>query len=63
MTKQILRKQLFNERVAKEWSEQETNDGYWMLLRDGWTLDGASAVHEDTRQKCMSRLCECDPPP
>ena len=33
-------------RVAQIWSEQSSGDGIWILLADGWQLDGAVCVHE-----------------
>jgi len=50
---------LFDERVEKEWDESGTGDGYWMQLKPGWTLDDVSAIHENTRAKCLARLPEC----
>jgi len=54
-------KAMLAERVKSEWDEGGPPDGYgyWMQLKDGWTLDGASAIHEWTRKACLDRLQEC----
>lgn len=47
--------------VDQQWSEGRPDrggDGYWILLRTGWTVDGACAIHEDTRKKALSRITE-----
>ncbi len=50
---------MFAERVESEWSERASQDGYWMSLRKGWTLDDVTVIHEHTRRACLSRLPEC----
>jgi hypothetical protein len=51
---------LFARVVASEWDEGCAPDGggYWLQLRDGYLLDGASVVHEWTREACIARLPE-----
>lgn len=45
--------------VEREWTENE--DGYWIMLKDGLEIDGAHAIHEDTKQKAYARLKDVKP--
>jgi hypothetical protein len=45
--------------IDNEWDEGNPNDGgdgYWIQLKDGWEVDGSSAIHEPTRKKALLRL-------
>lgn len=45
--------------IEKQWDEGHPDnggDGYWILLKDGWTVDGSTGVHEATRKQALNRV-------
>lgn len=40
--------------IDNQWDEGE--DGYWIQLKPGWTVDDSTAIHELTKQKALQRL-------
>lgn len=32
------------------------SDGWWAILKQGWTIDGATGVREDTKKALLSRV-------
>lgn len=34
----------------------EGEDGYWVILKDGYTINGTSSVHENTLTKVLKSL-------
>lgn len=45
----------------KEWTD---SDGFWMLLKKGWHIDGAHAIHEPSKRAAYARVtdvqqCQC----
>ena len=51
--------------ISEEWSEEGSDDGYWIALKSGWRLndDFVHCIHEDTRKKAWAvevAICDCD---
>jgi hypothetical protein len=44
--------------IKSESDETDSDEGYWLFLKDGWTVDECSAIHEATREQAKARLCE-----
>lgn len=62
MKAKLSQKAMLAARAENEVDETKTpfgNDGYWLHLKDGWSLDGCSSIHEGTRAACIARLKEC----
>ena len=32
------------------------DDGWWVILKDGWTIDGCVGWREDTKRALMARI-------
>jgi len=37
-----------------------TDPGYWVELKDGWTLDGSTSFGEDTLQQVWNTMLEVE---
>lgn len=50
--------------IDREWSERDSGDGYWILLKDGYHVDNVHAIHESSKRDAYARiqdvqLCSC----
>lgn len=49
-------------RLAEVSSETwKDSDGHWILLKDGYQIDGVHAIHESTEKKALRRLRDVRP--
>lgn len=42
--------------IENTWHEPEDGGSWWIQLKDGWEVDGSTAVHERTKKIAMARV-------